>query len=219
MNAWTNRLFAAAVLTTATIVAVAPRTNAAKPETFVAKMTIDPDFPGARVLPVGSSIYTDYRLSGSDPCVEGNLYPLGTVIVLLNRKFSDLLFCNDHGTYTAREYKLVINSASACTVLGYSSPCEVVPPAINSTPQARAEAAFKNKATRTPVKFLFTMGTGIAYTITTDVDAPVIGPQNIRTVSYAGTATMAQWQGTSGYVDIASFSLPFQIVFERVALP
>jgi hypothetical protein len=219
MSSRSNYTLASALALALTIVGSTGRPAAGRPETFVAKMTIDPDFPGARVLPVGSSIYADYRLSGGDQCVEGNLYPLGTVIVLLNRKFSDLLFCNDHGTNSAREYKLVIDSGPACIALGYSAPCAVVPPAINSTPQARAEAAFKNKPTRTPVKFLFTMSNGVAYTVTTDVDAPITGTANTRIVTYNGMATLAEWQGRAGYVNIDSFLLPFQIQFDSVAVP
>ena len=37
--------------------------------------------------------------------------------------------------------------------------------------------------------------------------------------TYTGSATLAAYRGSSGYVNVASFPLPFQILFERVALP
>ena len=68
------------------------------------------------------------------------------------------------------------------------------------------------------MKFLFTMN-AVPFTVTTDGEASIMAIDNTRTVTYNGTATLAEYQGTHGYVNIASFSLPFQIAFERVALP
>ena len=85
---------------------------------MVARLRINSSFADAKVLAVGSDVYADYRLTPADPCVQGDVFPLGTAIVLLNRKLSTGLFCNENGG-TAREVATLIESVDACRELGY----------------------------------------------------------------------------------------------------
>ena len=220
--------FSPAVLAVAALVLSGPaghHAEAAKPGAAVwaVNTNINPIYPGAPgtpgLRPVGSSVYTDHRLAGGDPCVAGDANSTGLAFVTLNRRLADDSRCSD--TFASRQYELTIHDPEACHALGFSFEltCTFATD-ITSPPIVRGETAFKNKATRTHVTFYFSINDNI-YRITTNAEAPMVSMTNSRTVQNTGSVTLAKYElvSNAGYVVVpgASFSLPFEITFERVA--
>jgi hypothetical protein len=225
----TKKRFLPAVLAAAALLLSGPadhRAEAAKPSAavWVVNINIDPAYPGGvgtpGVRPVGASVYTDYRIAGESSCVAGDANSTGLAFVTLNRRLADDSRCSD--TFASRQYELTIEDTEACHALGFSfQPTCSFATEIVSPPIVRGETAFKSKATKTHVTFYFSINDNI-YRITTNAEVPMVSLTNSRTVQNTGSVTLAKHElvPNAGYVVVpgASFSLPFQIQFERVAV-
>ena len=201
--------------------AVSERVSAAAPkpqQVTVANMHIDPT-PGHTILPDGiAATYTDYRLGGG--CVQGEIYPVGLVSLVLNRRLDDGRRCSDAGG-TPRAFRIVLNHDDACLrLLNTLAPCTHLTPA--GMPHVRGETAFKSKTGKTAMTFYFiTQNPHINWRLTTDVDANLdsMSP-NTKIVTYTGNMTLAEHQGNPGGYIPVSFEIPmsFQITFDRLTV-
>ena len=210
--------------------------TAQKGSTYVGRMLIDDgtNFEGVRVLPSGPQWYVDYRLSG-DPCVSGDVYSTGEMAMFLNRRMplGDLCSATSvvDGGGEGRAYVLIIEDEDVCsrfqivesvewldetkTTCAYTTP-------VGEPKSVEPGGIFKSKVKSTNVTFYFNEKIGLertTYRLTTDTPAAVVAAGDTRIVTHSGTATLSVYQPwPEGYVPVSSFSLPFRIQFDRVAL-
>jgi hypothetical protein len=163
------------------------------------------------------STYVDYQLPSGDFCFSGEAYSHGLAFMSLNRRLANGLLCHgqlddDNQIASSRSYQLQISSSQACNELGFAaqSSCLVTPDADGVT-LVRAETLFKSKAKATKVVFLFTTNFK-NYRVETNVDAPITGGPDTKTATNYGLMSLRLVGRTQA---IASFPLPFQLVFVR----
>jgi len=197
--------------------------------TIVGGYGVHPDLLG--------SVYTDYRASGDPSCVEVSV---DQVFVRFNRHHPDsstnpFEYCENATGYGApkRQYFLEIDNAEACNELLSAVPVNDPDPFAvwtgpttcrvhgSDKPRIRAANAFKARLnTRTDVTFLIlSYDSTIAYEV--QGTALISGDASVRTLTNGASVTLIRnaQSGDPG-ATIASFALPFKLVFTKVpAIP
>lgn len=204
--------------------------------TVAGRMTIPDD--NTHVLNDGTATYTDYRLtyvpgySALDYCVNGAVAIPGNVYFSLNRRegFANDLPCSlQDPPGTPRLFRLKIDSAVNCTEL-QETPVDgscLVTPDDGSQPYVGAGTVFKAKAKSTLVTFYFRKGE-VGYKVHTVAEARLVNETaDSKRIEYPNTgvrnptALVRLSRVVDGrYTEIGElFPLPFELRFERFAIP
>ncbi len=185
----------------------------------IAGYAVSPDIVDGQL----KETYTDWKVSpGGDVCVNGVAAADGSVFMRLNRRqeWPDGridLWCHERpeGTepkYQDRSYSLFVQVAVACQQLGYpETPCTVVPDKVNQ-PHVRADTVFKSKAKTSFVSWqLDRNGRHFQVTTTQPVLIQSVS-SNVKSLTWNGDAALTETGGTG---PLATFPLPFKVVFVR----
>lgn len=177
---------------------------------YPAKLWIN-DFSGTALSSdgVNDGWYIDHRLVDSpvtDLCVTAKVGPGALFFIWMNYNAEEGGFdCSTENQINPRTYTIgpLIGSVY------YTGPENF---------RIRSENLFGGKGT-TPVAFMF-YDSGISYEVRPDTEVPITGTGDVRTLKYAGTATL--WRITKLFktektpVPLWSFHFPFEITVVRV---